>query len=71
MNVEPIVLQITAYGIVFVSDLCAQDRIMYHREPLAARPSHRGSRIANVRQPTGSVAQSANVEGSRRLDSIP
>jgi hypothetical protein len=29
MNVEPIVLQTTAYGIVFVSDLCAQDRIMY------------------------------------------
>lgn len=29
MNVEPIVPQITAYGFVFVSDLCAQDRIMY------------------------------------------
>lgn len=43
-----------------VPALCVQSRIMYHPEPHAARPGHRGSRIAQVRQPTGSAAQSRN-----------
>jgi len=34
---------------------------MYHREPRAAGPSHRGSHIGQVPQPTGSAAQSAIV----------
>lgn len=36
--------------------LSVQERIIHHREPRAAGPSHRGSHIAQVPQPTGSAA---------------